>query len=108
MGRILLVGFIVISSVIIHYFYIDSITVLKTKTQTPLVINADAPLPLAISVQSFQPIAGWRTKVFNSIRIIQHLQFAFGSICKCSELAWAFTFKERFRVFATEGFDHVE
>jgi hypothetical protein len=91
---------------IIHYLNIESITVFETETQTPLIIYADAPLPLAVSVQSFQPVIWWNAKVFNRIRIIQHLQLTSGNRGKGLESAWAITFKYRLGVFAIEGFDH--
>ena len=38
---------------------------IKPKTNTPLLVNAYAPLPYAVVLQSFQPV-GWRqTQIFN-------------------------------------------
>jgi hypothetical protein len=91
---------------IIHYLNIECDTVFETETQTPLIIYADAPLPLAVSVQSFQPVAWWNAKIFNRIRIVQHLQLTFGYRGKGLESARALSFKNQLGIFAIEGFDH--
>jgi len=44
---------------IINNFYIKGIAVFEAEAQAPLVIYANALLALAISTQSFQPVA-WR------------------------------------------------
>jgi hypothetical protein len=43
--------------VIINNFYIKGIAVFEAKAQSPLVIYTNAPLALAISTQSYQPVA---------------------------------------------------
>lgn len=46
------------------------------KTQSPLVIDPNAPLPRSGAGQFFQPIARWKTKDINTNSCIQHIQFA--------------------------------
>ena len=43
--------------------HIENIAVDKAEAHTPLTIDADAPLPLSVSVQCLQPV-GWRKPQF--------------------------------------------
>lgn len=54
---------------------IESFAILEAKTDTPLIIDANAPLTFAGTPQGFQPVARRDTEVFECICIIQHLQF---------------------------------
>jgi hypothetical protein len=44
--------------VVISDCYIENIAVNKAEPHTPLTIDADAPLPISVSVQCLQPV-GW-------------------------------------------------
>ena len=46
------------------------------KTNSPLVVNANAVLAFPITFQRFKPIRRWREQVSQFQCIIQHLQFA--------------------------------
>jgi hypothetical protein len=87
---------------------IKSIAVFETKAQTPLVVDANAPLAFAAPAQSFQPVAGRNPKVLECIRVVQHLQFAFRDDGNRLESAGAFALKQRLRMLATEALDHTE
>lgn len=82
MGRILFVGFMVVSLVIINNLYIKSIAVFKTKAESPLVIYANTPLALAISTQGFQSVTRRGPKIINRISVIKYLKFTFSNVCK--------------------------
>jgi hypothetical protein len=44
--------------VIINYLYVVGITVVPTKTESPLVVDANAVLALSVGSQEFQPVSG--------------------------------------------------
>jgi hypothetical protein len=80
--------------VIVHYFHVNGISVFNPKADTPLVIDTDAPLTFAVSLQSLQPVAGRRTEVFKPIGIVKHLQLAFGNGGECPILARTLALEE--------------
>jgi hypothetical protein len=45
------------------------------EADTPLLIDADRVLPLAVVPERFQPIAWRHTQVFEIRRTVEHLQF---------------------------------
>ncbi len=47
------------------------IPIAPNKTNTPLIINANAMLPFALTMERFQTIAWWRRKVTQLRRTIQ-------------------------------------
>jgi hypothetical protein len=51
-----------------------------TKAQAPLIVNADAPLPLSVSRQSFQSIAGWNAQIIDYLCRIDRLKLAPGHV----------------------------
>ena len=61
---------------IVHYFYLVSIPIAPFKTNTPLVIDADAVLANSGSGQLFQPVGGWGTQVIQGGGIVQYAQFS--------------------------------
>jgi hypothetical protein len=63
-------------SMIINDFYVKRVTAGPPKTNAPLVIDANAPLPGPISSQFFQPIRRWNLQIFYRLRSIQHAQFS--------------------------------
>ncbi len=73
---------------------IESITILEAKTDTPPIIDANAPLTFAVTVQGFQPVARRDTEVFECICVVQHLQLALCYSGKCFELTRTFTFEQ--------------
>jgi len=87
---------------------IESIASIEAKTDTPLIINANAPLTFAVAAQGFQPVAWGNTEVFECMRVVQHLQFTLGRGGKCFEPTRAFAFEQRLCVFTPECLNHTE
>jgi hypothetical protein len=48
--------------VVVHYFDLVSAVVVPNKTDSPLVIDANAVLSFSIALQGFQVIAGWHSQ----------------------------------------------
>src|SRR6516225_543020 len=106
MGRILFVGLISVSSMIIYDLNIKRVAFLEAKTDAPLIVDADAPLTFAVATQGFQSVAGRHAKIVERMGVLDHLQLALGDSCKCLEPPWALPLEQRLGVLATEGFDH--
>lgn len=53
-----------INLVIINNFNLVRVPIFPLKTDPPLVIDADRMLSLAIVLERFQMVTGWRKKVF--------------------------------------------
>jgi hypothetical protein len=63
---------------IIGYFDVICIAVLKTKTDPPLIIDRNGVLPFSIVFQRMQSIAGWHLQVLKIGRQVYILQPAHG------------------------------
>ena len=93
---------------IIDNFHIKGVTVFKTKTYSPLVVNVDTPETLEIATQRLKPVAWGCSQVFQCASVIQHLKFPFRDSGKCFEFSRTFAFKQGLRVFTVERFNHGE
>ncbi len=60
---------------IIHYLHIVSVIRLPIKTNSPLVIDADAVLPGAIAAKFLQTIRRRNAQIVNRLGIVYHPQF---------------------------------
>lgn len=61
---------------VINNFDLMSITILPAKTDPPLLVDSDAPLAAAITLQGFQAIARWHEQRPQVDRGIEHTEFA--------------------------------
>ena len=52
---------------VIDNFNIEGITAFESKTYSPLIVDADAPLALSVAFQRFQTIGRRRAQVINSV-----------------------------------------
>ena len=85
---------------------VKNIPIFESKTESPLVVNANAPLTFTIATQCLKSVARRDAEVIESKSAIKHLQFAFGNPGQRFEFSRAFTFEQGLRVFAAESFDH--
>jgi len=61
--------------VVIDDFDVEDIPTIPTKANPPLIVDSDAVLSLACSLQSFQTVRRRDPKIGKSTRTIQHSQF---------------------------------
>ena len=85
---------------------IESIAILEAKTDTPPIVDANAPLTSAVTAQGFQPVARWDTEVFECIGVVQHLQLTLCNRGKSLELTRTFSLEQCLSVLALERLDH--
>lgn len=57
---------------IIDNFYIDRVAMLPGEADSPLVVHANAELPLAIPLEPFEAIAGWNPQIVEHFRRIEN------------------------------------
>jgi hypothetical protein len=60
---------------IVHYFYLVSVSATPFETNPPLFIHPDTVLASPVSGQLFQPVGRWDTQVIQGGGIVQHAQF---------------------------------
>ena len=70
------------------------------KTNSPLVVNANAVLAFTISFKRFKPIRRWRQQVPQLRCVVQHLQFACSHDVDIGEAPDALAVVKRLRVTA--------
>jgi len=95
------------SLVVIDDFDIEHVAILESETDTPLIVHADAMLPLAITLQSLQPIARRGAQKVQCGGGVQLRQFALGNGLDGTEAARTHAFEQRLGVFAAKGPDHA-
>jgi hypothetical protein len=93
--------------VVVHDLYIARRAVAPFKTQTPLIVDADAPLPLAISLQGFQPVLRRNPQKREVGCSVLLLQFAPSHLFNIDEARDALVLKQGLRVLASERFNHA-
>jgi hypothetical protein len=94
-------------SVVINNLNPDGITARPNKTQTPLIIDTNTVLPLALALQGFKPVVGRNFYVIQIHGSVQNLQLALSNTAKVNKLGNSFPFKKRLRISAFETLDHA-
>jgi hypothetical protein len=61
--------------VVIRNFSLFRIAITPLKTNTPLVINANAPLTLPFTPQSLKPVRWWKAKISQLKSCINRIEF---------------------------------
>ena len=72
------------------------------KTNSPLVVDANAVLAFPIALQRFKPICRWRQQVPQFRRVVQHMQLACRDDVDIGKSPDAFAVIQRLRVIAFE------
>lgn len=80
---------------------------LKTKAQTPLVIDADAPLTLAITSEGFEAVVRRYLQILQADRAMQHRQLSLGHRTQISKAGNGPSLEQISRIRAAEGLDHA-
>ena len=85
---------------IIHQFYVKSVSIPPDKTDAPLPVHADAVL--------LQPVGRGHSQILQLKGVMNHLQLP---LCCTQDVIWKTgnpkAVKQRFGMFVCEGFDHV-
>ena len=88
---------------IVHNLDIVSIAIAPDKADSPLVIDADAVLALAITRELFKAIPGRRNaQILQRLRVVQHRELASGDSFDALETRKPQAVEKRFRVPASE------
>ena len=93
---------------IVHYFNIMSIPVLPAKTDPPLVINPNAPLPGSVATELFKHVARRHTQKIKRSRAVKLREFAQRHTLYISRQLFGIPAPENFfRFGAFKILDHV-
>lgn len=68
---------------VVNNFHIQSIDAIPAKTDSPSVVDANAPLSGSVSFEQFQAIPGRHPEEVQSGRSMQLDQFSFGNSTYC-------------------------
>ena len=60
---------------IVHNLHFVRVSVPPFEADSPLLVDADAVLPLSVPFQGFQPVSRWHPKILEANRSVQKLQF---------------------------------
>jgi hypothetical protein len=92
---------------VINDLRIKRVAVLPSKTDTPLIVDSNAPLARPIAGELLQPVCWWNTKVFQGVGSIQHAKLSQRNLLdRLRQPAGALKLKYPTRFFAPEGPDH--
>jgi len=92
---------------IVNNLRLPGINAVPTKTDAKLLVDANAPLPLAVTGELFQPIAGGLAQILNVRRKVQRLQAPDRYPGKTGPSAAFASQKDRSRLGIGEGLDHA-
>src|SRR5215210_7476010 len=91
---------------VIHNLDIEAVPPTPFEAEAPLVVDADAVLPLAVSVESFQAVTGDQRKIRQADRRVEGFQLAPSRPLEGLEAADEPILEESLCVPASEGLDH--
>ncbi len=92
---------------IIYDFNIFRAIIRPDKTDSILIVDADAVLTAPAAFQRLKPVSGRRTEEIQRLRRIQLGQFTDGCIFESAKLTRSAAFKKRLRMFAAKGLNHT-
>ena len=98
---------LIVSSVIVDDLYIERIASMPTKTNAPLIIDTDAVLPFASSLQGFEPVAGWHSKVIQPPCLMKVQELPSSDPLERKESANSLIIEDRLSVFTSERANHL-
>lgn len=77
------------------------------KADAPLIIDPDAMLPLALTLESLQSVSGGNYQIIQGSRPVKHAQFSQGHAVHLSgQLPGRFTVKKPFSLIVLKPLDH--
>ena len=89
---------------VVHDLDVARVPTRPTEANPPLIINPNAVLPCAPSLEAFQPISGWDSQVFNSLRRVQNEKFpkrltlnVLAPLCDSNSIEYSSCFRVRER-----------
>jgi hypothetical protein len=94
--------------VVIHYLDVYWTCLGPYKTDSPLVVDANAVLSLSVASQGFQVVAGRRLHEIQCLSRIQLRQLPLCYGQECLESTRALALVQRLGVFALERLDHAD
>ena len=92
---------------VIDDFDVERVAVNPPKTDTPLIVDADAMLPFAIAFERLQSIARRDPKVGKATSLVQIQELAPGATLDSAPTRHEFIIEERFGVLRPKGLDHL-
>lgn len=96
-----------IPSVIVHYLDVYRSDFSPLEADSPLVVDADTVLALAITFQGLQVVAEWGLQKVQRLSSIELSKLALGNTQKRPESTRVLAFEDCQCVFALERLDHV-
>jgi hypothetical protein len=91
---------------VVDDFNVMRAIVMPCKTDTPLVIDSDAKLSLAVTAEGFEPVAGQEPECFDGVGGIKDAQSLLRLSAKGLKNAGTFPLMQFFGFFVLEAFDH--
>ena len=92
---------------IVNDLDVTSRAIVPIKTNTPLIIDANAPLTLAISFERLQPVMRRDSQRIKALRGMQHLQFPHCHLGDVRKPGNALTLEQAPGIARLEGLDHT-
>jgi hypothetical protein len=92
---------------VVRDFDVVGVTLAPGKTDSPLVVDPNAVLSLAVPVQLLQPIAGKDAENSKIIRCVEHVELPKRRAFDGAKLPAGLPMKEPLGLIAPEGFDHA-
>jgi hypothetical protein len=91
---------------VIHDLHVIGVTLQPDKTNTPLIINANTVLAIAVTLQRFQSVPGQRRECSHIWGSVQHIKFPQRLPLDGLEPAHRFSKEKLLCIRASKGTDH--
>src|SRR5512135_2391864 len=95
------------SLMVIDHFHLFSIAGAPYKTNTPLIVNPNAPLPFTFPLQRFKPVRSWKLQIAELCGSINRIKFHKGTLLNVTcKLSGKLAMKYLFGLAASKRFNH--
>jgi len=91
---------------IIDDLHVPCRAVAPDEAHPPLIVDADAPLALAVAFQGFQPVVRRNAQRVNALGGVQHLELPDRHLCDIGEAGYPLALKQGPGLFGSEPLDH--
>lgn len=97
-----------VTSVIVHDLDVPDVSTRPAKADAPLIIDSDAVLPLASSLQCLQAVAGWKPEILQAAGLVKIKELSASDALEGSEPRYVEILKESFGSGVAERPNHLD
>lgn len=93
---------------VIDNLNVSRVSGIEAKTDAPLIVDANAPLPVTVSREPLQPVAGRNAQIFHHCCLVKYRQLSHRACRNVGKARYTATVEQAFGVGAMEVCNHEQ